>query len=289
METTTPPRVSEGKRILKVMLGRKLVLCGTIVILAFIMVAILAPLLAPYDPYQQDLDQTLRAPSALHLLGTDSLGRDTLSRIIFGARTSLLVGIVSVGIAATLGVAMGLIAGYFGGWTYMIIMRFIDSLMAFPMILLALTIAALMGGGIKNVIIAIGISLTSLYARLMCSQVLSAKENDYVTAARATGANSTRIMVRHLIPNCLPPILILITMQLGTAILAEAGLSFLGIGIEPPGAAWGALVSDGYKYMLRTPVLSFAPGIAIMLVVFSFNLMGDGLRDALDPRLRGTL
>jgi peptide/nickel transport system permease protein len=289
MENTAPPRVSEGKRILKVMLGRKPVLLGTIIILAFIMVAIFAPLLAPYDPYQQDLDQTLRSPSALHLLGTDSLGRDTLSRIIYGARTSLMVGIVSVGIAATLGVALGLIAGYFGGWTYMIIMRFIDSLMAFPMILLALTIAALMGGGIKNVIIAIGISLTSLYARLMCSQVLSAKENDYVTAARASGANSTRIMIRHLIPNCLPPILILITMQLGTAILAEAGLSFLGIGIEPPGAAWGALVSDGYKYMLRTPVLSFAPGIAIMLVVFSFNLMGDGLRDALDPRLRGTL
>jgi len=200
-----------------------------------------------------------------------------------------MVGIVSVGIAATLGVALGLIAGYFGGWTYMIIMRFIDSLMAFPMILLALTIAALMGGGIKNVIIAIGISLTSLYARLMCSQVLSAKENDYITAARATGANNLRIMVRHLIPNCLPPIIVLITLQLGTAILAEAGLSFLGIGIEPPGAAWGALVNDGYKYLLRIPVLSFAPGLAIMLVVFSFNVMGDGLRDALDPRLRGTL
>jgi peptide/nickel transport system permease protein len=289
MENAAPPRVSEGKRILKVMMGRRLVVFGSVVILAFIIVAIFAPFIAPYDPYQQDLSQNLRSPSSLHLLGTDSLGRDTLSRLIYGARTSLMVGIVSVGIAATLGVALGLIAGYFGGWTYMIIMRFIDSLMAFPMILLALTIAALMGGGIKNVIIAIGISLTSLYARLMCSQVLSAKENDYVTAARATGANNIRIMIRHLIPNCLPPILILITMQLGTAILAEAGLSFLGIGIEPPGAAWGALVSDGYKYMLRTPILSFAPGIAIMLVVFSFNLMGDGLRDALDPRLRGTL
>jgi peptide/nickel transport system permease protein len=271
------------------MMGRKPVIFGSVVILAFLVVAIFAPFIAPYDPYQQDLNQNLRSPSPTHLLGTDSLGRDTLSRVIYGARTSLLVGMVSVGIAATLGVALGLIAGYFGGWTYMIIMRFIDSLMAFPMILLALTIAALMGGGLKNVILAIGISLTSLYARLMCSQVLSAKENDYITAARATGANSLRIMVRHLIPNCLPPILILITMQLGTAILAEAGLSFLGIGIEPPGAAWGALVNDGYKYLLRMPILSFAPGIAIMLVVFSFNLMGDGLRDALDPRLRGTL
>jgi len=150
-------------------------------------------------------------------------------------------------------------------------------------------LSALLGGGLKNVVVAIGIALTSLYARLMCSQVLSAKENDYVIAARSLGAGNWRIMLRHLLPNCLPPIIVLITLQLGTAILAEAGLSFLGIGIQPPQASWGAMVNDGYKYLLKTPILSFAPGVAIMLVVFSFNIVGDGLRDALDPRLRGTL
>jgi peptide/nickel transport system permease protein len=275
--------------ILRVMFGRKIVVFGMIVILVFVFIAIFAPLLAPYEPDAQDLNVARQQPSAAHWLGTDALGRDTLSRIIYGARTSLLVGIVSVGIAAFLGIWLGLIAGFYGGWAYNIIMRFIDALMAFPMILLALLLAALLGGGLKNVVIAIGIALTSLYARLMCSQVLSAKENDYVTAAKSLGAGNWRIMVRHLLPNCLPPIIVLITLQLGTAILSEAGLSFLGIGIQPPQASWGAMVNDGYKYLLMTPVLSFAPGVAIMLVVFSFNILGDGLRDALDPRLRGTL
>jgi peptide/nickel transport system permease protein len=284
----TTPRTGQG-HVLRVMFGRKLVIFGLVIILAFILVAIFAPLISPYDPYGQDLNATRQSPSSTHLLGTDALGRDTLSRIIFGARTSLLVGIVSVSIAAFLGIWLGLIAGYYGGWTHNIIMRFIDALMAFPMILLALVLSALLGGGLKNVVIAIGIALTSLYARLMCSQVLSAKENDYITAARSLGAGNWRIMLRHLLPNCLPPIIVLITLQLGTAILAEAGLSFLGIGIQPPQASWGAMVNDGYKYILKTPILSFAPGVAIMLVVFSFNIVGDGLRDALDPRLRGTL
>jgi peptide/nickel transport system permease protein len=284
----TIPRTGRG-RFLKVMLGRKIVVFGMVMILAFVVIAIFAPLLAPYDPYAQDLVVARQQPSAAHWLGTDALGRDTLSRIIYGARTSLLVGIVSVGIAAFLGIWLGLIAGFYGGWAYNIIMRFIDSLMAFPMILLALVLAALLGGGLRNVVIAIGIALTSLYARLMCSQVLSAKENDYITAAHSIGAGNWRIMVRHLLPNCLPPLIVLITLQLGTAILSEAGLSFLGIGIQAPEASWGAMVSDGYKYLLMTPVLSFAPGVAIMLVVFSFNILGDGLRDALDPRLRGTL
>jgi peptide/nickel transport system permease protein len=284
----TTPRTGRG-HILRVMFGRKIVVFGMAVILLFIIVAIFAPLIAPYDPYGQNLNETRQQPSGSHWLGTDALGRDTLTRILFGARTSLLVGVVSVGIAAFLGIWLGLIAGYYGGWTHSIIMRFIDALMAFPMILLALVLSALLGGGLKNVVIAIGIALTSLYARLMCSQVLSAKENDYVTAARSLGAGNWRIMIRHLLPNCLPPMIVLITLQLGTAILAEAGLSFLGIGIQPPQTSWGAMVNDGYKYILRTPILSFAPGVAIMLVVFSFNIVGDGLRDALDPRLRGTL
>ena len=200
-----------------------------------------------------------------------------------------MVGIVSIFIAASIGMTLGLIAGYFGGATNTIIMRFVDALMAFPMILLALVLASVLGGGLGNVMIAIGIALTTIYARLMCGQVLSVKENDYVLAAHSYGASNSLIMLRHIIPNCLPPLIVLITMQMGSAILAEAGLSFLGMGIEPPGAAWGAMVNSGYKYLLDLPILSFAPGVAIMLVVFAFNMVGDGLRDALDPRLRGTL
>jgi ABC-type dipeptide/oligopeptide/nickel transport system permease subunit len=200
-----------------------------------------------------------------------------------------MIGVVALGIAATIGISMGLIAGYFGGWIYTIIMRFIDSLMCFPMILLALLIASLLGGGVKNVMLALGIAMLPGYARLMCGQVLSIKENDYILAEHSAGASHLRIMLRHILPNCLPPLLVLLTMQIGAAILAEAGLSFLGVGIEPPAAAWGLMVSDGRMYLLTNPVLSFAPGIAIMLVVFAFNMVGDGLRDALDPRLRGTL
>jgi peptide/nickel transport system permease protein len=168
-------------------------------------------------------------------------------------------------------------------------MRLIDSVMSFPMILLALVIAALLGGGIKNVIIALTVGLVPVYARLMCGQVITVKENDYIMAERAMGANNLRIMIRHLVPNCFPPLIVLMTMMLGATILAEAGLSFLGIGVEAPIAAWGSMVSDGRDYLLRAPILSFAPGFTLMLAVFSFNMVGDGLRDALDPRLRGVL
>jgi ABC-type dipeptide/oligopeptide/nickel transport system permease subunit len=217
------------------------------------------------------------------------VGRDVLSRIIYGTRTSLLVGIVSVGIAASVGMTLGLFAGYFEGTVYIVIMRLMDAMMSLPMILLALVIAALLGGGLKNVMIALGIGLVPGYARLMCAQTLSIKENEYVTAGRSFGASNLRIMFCHILPNSFPPLIVMMTMMLGLAILSEAGLSFLGIGIEPPGAAWGSMISDGYKYLLTNPILSFAPGIAIMLVVFAFNMVGDGLRDALDPRLRGTI
>jgi peptide/nickel transport system permease protein len=284
-----PKQISQGRHTLRVFLGRKIVLVGLVIVILTIITAVFAPWLAPYDPYKQNLPISLAEPGGKYLLGTDSVGRDTLSRLIYGTRTSLLVGIVAIGIAATIGMTLGLIAGYFGGITNMVIMRFIDALMAFPMILLALVVAALLGGGLVNIIIAIGVTMMAGYARLMCGQVMSVKENDYVTAARAVGARDLRIMIAHVLPNCFPPLIVLITMQMGAAILAEAGLSFLGIGIEPPGAAWGAMVNAGYKYLLSRPMLSFAPGIAIMLVVFAFNMIGDGLRDALDPRLRGTL
>jgi peptide/nickel transport system permease protein len=290
---TTPSagvrHTSELRRFLRVLFGRPLVIFGTVIILLVIAVAAFAPLLAPYDPYEQDLSQSLVKPSAEHLLGADSLGRDTLSRLIYGSRNSLLVGIVALGIAAIIGITMGLFAGFLGGWIYTIIMRFIDALMCFPMILLALVIASLLGGGMRNVMIALGVAMLPGYARLMCGQVLSVKENDYVLAATTEGASKLRIMLSHVLPNCFPPLIVLMTMQIGSAILAEAGLSFLGIGIEPPASAWGLMVSDGRIYLLSNPVLSFAPGIAIMLVVFAFNMVGDGLRDALDPRLRGLL
>jgi peptide/nickel transport system permease protein len=282
-------RGSGIRRLTKVFLSRGLVAFGIAVIILFIISAIFAPFLAPYDPYKQDLDSPLLQPCKAHILGTDILGRDTLSRLIYGSRTAIIVGVLVVGIATVVGVSLGAIAGYFGKLTFLIIMRTMDALMSIPMILLALVIGSLLGGGLKNVIIALGIALIPGYARMMCGQTLSIKENDYVTASRSLGASNLRIVLRHIIPNGFAPLIVMMTMQLGSTILAEAGLSFLGLGIKPPGAAWGAMVSDGYQYLLRNPMLSFAPGIAVMLVVFSFNMVGDGLRDALDPRLRGLL
>ncbi len=287
--TETVPHISEWRHFLRVFFYRKLVIFGMVIILLLLITAIFAPFLAPYDPYDQNLEEWLLQPSQEHLLGTDSLGRDTLSRLIYGSRNALLVGVISVGIASTAGMTIGLIAGYFGGWVNSLFMRFVDALMCFPIILLALVISALLGSGLRNVMIALGIALLSGYARLMYGQVLSVKENDYVQAEHAIGASNLRIMLRHILPNCFPPLIVLVTMQMGSAILAEAGLSFIGVGVEPPAAAWGLMVNDGRIYLLTNPIISFAPGIAIMLVVFAFNMVGDGLRDALDPRLRGTL
>jgi peptide/nickel transport system permease protein len=287
--TGAPVRVSEFKRFRRVFFGRKVVAFGIIIILLLIFTAIFAPFIAPYDPYQQDLNHILLQPQKSHLLGTDSLGRDTLSRIIYGTRTSLMVGLVTVSAGAVVGMTLGLLAGYFGGWLNLIIMRFIDALMMFPMMLLALAIASTLGGGLQNLMISLGVAVLPSYSRLMRGQVLSIKENDYITAVRSTGAGDLRIMLQHILPNCFPPLIVLITMNIGMTIVAEAGLSFLGIGIKPPGAAWGAMVNDGYQYLLKRPILSFAPGVAIMLVVFAFNMVGDGLRDAFDPRLRGTI
>jgi peptide/nickel transport system permease protein/oligopeptide transport system permease protein len=260
-----------------------------VVIVVFLLVAIFAPALAPYDPYEPDLPARLSPPTTAHWLGTDAMGRDTLSRIIYGSRTSLMIGLIVVSVGSVVGMTLGTLAGYYGGWTNTIIMRFVDALMAFPMILLAMVVASLLGGGVKNVIIALSVAMTPGYARLMCGQVLSIKENDYVLAGRSMGARNIRIMLRHVVPNCLSPLIVMVTMMLGTVILAEAGLSFLSIGIKPPMAAWGSMVNNGREYLLTLPILSFAPGLALMLVVFAFNMVGDGLRDALDPRLRGTL
>jgi len=284
-----PPRVNEWRRFWRVFLQRKIVIFGLVILFLLVFSAIFADLIAPHDPYRGVMADSLQTPNSTYWLGTDIQGRDTLSRLIYGTRTALMVGFVTVGIAGVAGITLGLIAGYFGGIPSMIIMRIMDALMGFPMLILAMLFAAVLGGGIQNVIIALSIATVPGYARVMNGLTLSIRENDYILAERAMGSSNARVMLRHILPNAIPPMIVLVTLQLGGIIMAEAALSFLGIGIKPPGAAWGAMVSDGYRFLLMSPVLSFAPGIAIMLVVFAFNMVGDGLRDALDPRLRGIL
>ena len=287
--TSTPPKVREWRRFVRVFFQRRIVIVGLLILVMLGFTAIFAEWLAPYDPYKQNLRKILQQPSKAHLLGTDSVGRDTLSRLIYGSRTTLVVGFVSAGIAASIGITLGILAGYFGGIINMIIMRLTDVLMPFPVMVLALLLAAVLGGGIHNVVLALGIAMVAVYIRVACGMTLSIKENDFILAERAMGAGHIRIMARHILPNAFAPIIVIITLQLGFLILSEAALSFLGVGIKPPGAAWGAMVSEGRRFLVKIPILSFAPGAAIMLVVFAFNMVGDALRDALDPRLRGTL
>jgi peptide/nickel transport system permease protein len=285
----SPQRVNELRRFMKVFLGRPVVVAGIIIIIVLLIAAAIPGVLAPHDPTDQNLRAILAQPGSGHLLGTDSLGRDLFSRIIYGARTAVIVGFLALIMSSALGMTLGLLAGYFGRITYTIIMRFIDALMAFPAMLLVLTIVALLGGGMHMVIVALGIGMMTGYARVMCAQAMALKENDYIMAARSLGATNARLMVRHILPNAFPPMIVMMTIMIGSTILAEAGLSYLGIGIKEPTVAWGSMVNDGYKYLLTNPLLSLSPGLAIILVVYAFNMVGDGLRDAIDPRLRGTL
>lgn len=284
-----PPAQSELRRVVRVFFGRKLAVVGFVLIVFLILTAIFAPWLAPYPPNLIDMTQSLAKPNAEHWLGTDNLGRDVLSRIIYGARTSLIIAVGATAVSVILGEALGLIAAYFGGIVFQIIMRIIDALMAIPMLLIALIMASLLGGGVKNVILALGVGMLTVHARMMCGQVLTVKQNDYILAARSMGMSNLRMMFLQIVPNAFPALVVVMTVGLGAVILAEAGLSFLGVGIMPPYPAWGSMISDGYKYILSNPALALSPGVAIMLVVFGFNMMGDGLRDALDPRLRGVI
>ncbi len=286
--SSATPHHSELRRVIRVFIGRKLAIIGMVIIVILVFFAIFAPWIAPYDPIKTDMMNRLAQPSSQHLLGTDSTGRDVFSRIVYGARTSLIIGIVAVSISTIFGMTMGICAGYFGGWINAIIMRFTDALMVFPNLILVLLIAGLVGGGIKIVILALAIGGIAGKCRLMCAQTLTVKQNDYVLAGRAMGMSNIRMMLTQILPNAFPPLLVVITMQLGTVILGEAALSFLGVGILPPTPAWGRMVNEGYKYLLTNPILSIAPGTAIMLVVFGFNMAGDGLRDAIDPRLKET-
>jgi len=267
----------------------RMAITGLIIITVVIAVAILAPVIAPFDPYKQNLAvRLLKVGSPGHLLGTDEYGRDLLSRLIYGARISLLVGFSSVGFGLVFGVVLGLTAGYYAKLDG-IIMRIIDVLLAFPGVLLALAIVSILGPGIINVIIAIGIWSVPTLARVVRSTVLYIKELDYVTAAKALGETDMNIIFREILPNCMSSIIVYATMRLATAILSAATLSFLGLGAQPPLAEWGAMTATGRNFIYQAPHLTLIPGFAIILVVFGFNSVGDGLRDALDPNLKNTM
>ncbi|MDR0469857.1 MAG: ABC transporter permease [Peptococcaceae bacterium] len=283
------PPVNEVKRFIRVFFSRKIVVFSAVLLTLIILIALFADVAAPYDPYKQNLKNVLQMPSGANILGTDALGRDLFSRIIHGSRVALLVGIFTVIVAASIGTVIGLIAGFSGGAVQTVIMRATDAIMAIPNLILSLLIIGILGSGVPTTVIAIASGFFPGYIRMVNGQVLSVKQNDYVMAERAMGASWGRIAFKHVLPNCMSPIIVMMTMMLGTSIMAEAGLSYLGLGITPPTAAWGAMCYDGYKYLMTHPLLSIAPGFAIMLLVFSFNMVGDGLRDALDPRLRGTL
>lgn len=264
-----------------------LVLAGMLFIIVLVAVAIFAPWLTTHDYTQVNLLQRLSNPSGEHLLGTDQFGRDIFSRIIMGARTSLLVGLLATGIAAIVGVILGAFAGWLGGWIDDLLMRTMDVVLAFPAIVLAIALAAVFGPGLDKVILIIGLSRVPQFARLARATVLSLKDADYVGAATALGKRSSAVLVRHVLPNSLAPLLVFASTSVATAINTEAALSFLGLGIQSPAASWGTMLSDARQYMLLSPWLAIFPGAAITITVLAFNLVGDGLRDLTDPRLRG--
>ena len=241
----TAPRVNEWQRFVRVFFQRRIVIFGLLILLIMFACAIFAQWIAPYDPYEQNLKGILQQPSTTHLLGTDSIGRDTLSRLIFGARTAAAVGFTTVALSAVIGIFFGILAGFYGGVTNMVIMRITDVFMPFPMIVLAMLFASVLGGGMLNIILALGIATTPAYVRVVCGMALSVKENDYILAERAMGTSNLRVMARHILPDSFVLIIITITLQLGFVILAEASLTSLGIGIRPPTAAWGSMVNDG--------------------------------------------
>lgn len=277
-----PLWLEAGFRIIK----SKTALIGVIIIVLLVLTAILAPVIATHSPTAQDIVNRYQAPSSDHLLGTDELGRDIFSRIVYGTRISIQIGVIAVSISLAIGVLLGGIAGYYGRWIDQIVMRFIDIMMAFPSILMAIALVAVLGPSLQNAMIAVGIVGIPQFARIVRSAVLSIKENEYIEAAKSIGAKHGRILIQHVLPNCVAPIIVQATLGVGTAILDAAGLSFLGLGAQPPTPEWGAMLSDGRAAIQNVPWVVAFPGLAIFLVVLGFNLFGDGLRDALDPRLK---
>ncbi|MGQ9667057.1 MAG: nickel transporter permease [Anaerolineae bacterium] len=281
MRAESPWRIA-----LRILVRNRVAMSGLAILALLSLFAVLAPALAPYDPNAVDILRQLEAPSKTHILGTDLYGRDLFSRILYGGRITLVVGLISVGIAAGAGIILGLIAGFYGGAVDSIIMRLIDVLLAFPRILLALSIVGMLGPGLLNVMVAVGIAGITGYARLVRGSVLSAKENIYVEAARVVGCPDRIILRRHLLPNVIGPIIVLATLDVASAILSASSLSFLGLGVQPPTAEWGAMLNEGRQYLRTAPWITLFPGLAIMISVLSINMLGDGLRDALDPRMK---
>lgn len=262
-------------------------LVGGAIVVALLLVAALAPIVAPHSPTATFPGASLQPPSLRFLFGTDELGRDVFSRVVYGTRISVQVGVIAVGIALVVGTAIGLLVGYFGGFVDNAVMRVMDVMLAFPEILLAIAIVAILGPSLNNTMVAIGLAVIPVYARTVRSSVLSVVGNDYIEAAHATGVGNLRIIVRHVLPNVLSPIIVLSTVNVGTAILIAAGLSYVGLGAQPPAPEWGSMLSTARAYLSTAPWMSVFPGLAIALVVLAFNLLGDAIRDIADPRSRG--
>ncbi|MCH5287048.1 MAG: ABC transporter permease [Christensenellaceae bacterium] len=273
----------------KRLFSRRIVILGAVLLFLFLILALLADVLSPCDPFRIDPLNALAPPSAEHLLGTDEIGRDLLSRLIYGARTSLLIGVVSVMFSAFFGMLLGMLAGYLGGVVDTVISRVTDAFMAIPSVMLAIALGILFGQGMGSLMLILGLSTIPTYTRLMRGQVLAVRNVDYILAERVLGATQGRIMFGHVMPNCLSALIVLTTQNIGSTILAEASLSFLGLGIVPPTPSWGSMVNQGYMHLMTAPVFALAPGLCVVLLVLGFNIFGDGLRDVLDPRLRGTI
>ena len=278
------PEKRRRSRVVRRFLRNRPAIIGGVVILVVVMVAVFAPLLAPYDPTATDWGKVRQAPSAEHWLGTDDLGRDSLSRLIYGARASLMAGVVSVLIAVGIGVPFGMISGYVGGWLDAVMMRITDAVLAIPFLILAIALAAFLGPSLTNAMIAIGLSASPVFARLARGQTLVVRLEDYVQAARSIGAPHVIILLRHIFPNILPPILVQATLTIAIAIIAEASLSFLGLGQQPPLPSWGGMLNTARSFLYQAPEMAIWPGIAIFVAVLAFNVFGDGLHDALDPK-----
>ena len=277
---------SPARRALRRLKRRNSALFGLAVLTIFIALAVFAPLISPYDAIATSWSLVRKPPSALHWFGTDELGRDVLARVIYGARASLLAGLISVSIAMSIGVPLGLLAGYRGGLVDALISRLTDAMLACPFLILAIALAAFLGPSLGNAMIAIGVSATPVFIRLTRGQVMAVKVEDYVEAARAIGNPPWRIALVHILPNILPPLLVQATLSIAAAIIAEAALSFLGLGQQPPAPSWGSMLNAAQRFLTNAPWMAIWPGLAIFLVVLSLNLLGDGLRDALDPRER---
>ncbi|MDR7417799.1 MAG: ABC transporter permease [Armatimonadota bacterium] len=281
-EIAVRPRAGVFRR-----LGRhRTALVGLAVLLGFVVATVAAPIVLPYDPTEADFEKVLRRPSPAHPFGTDQLGRDLFTRVVYGARVSFLIGVLAVGLSAAIGVPIGLVSGYHGGTVDLVAQRAVDLMLAFPGFLLALTLIAVLGVGVTNVVVSVGLATAPVYVRLVRGVALSVKSQVYIEAARACGVPERRIIGRHVLPNCLPPVIVQSTLQLGAAILTAAGLGFLGLGVKPPTPEWGTMLGEGQTYLFSSWYIATFPGLAIFLSVLAFNLLGDGLRDALDPRMK---